>query len=136
LGQVLKVDKRVAIPLRQRHAKDYVLPGLALIGDAAHSIHPLAGQGVNLGFSDVQVLAEEIDRAVKRGLNIGDLSVLKRYQRRRKPENLATMAAMEGFKRLFAAQPLGVRLLRNMGMSKLNQVNLVKNQIVKLAMGL
>ena len=136
LGQVLRVDKRFAIPLRQRHAKDYILPRLALIGDAAHSIHPLAGQGVNLGFSDVQVLAEEIDRAVKRGVDIGDPSVLKRYQRRRKPENLATMAAMEGFKRLFSAEPLGVRLLRNMGMSKLNQVDLFKNQIMKLAMGL
>jgi len=136
LGQVLRVDKRFAIPLRQRHAKDYILPRLALIGDAAHSIHPLAGQGVNLGFSDVQVLAEEIDRAVKRGVDIGNPSVLKRYQRRRKPENLATMAAMEGFKRLFSAEPLGVRLLRNMGMSKLNQVDLFKNQIMKLAMGL
>jgi 2-octaprenylphenol hydroxylase len=136
LGQVLRIDKRFTIPLRQRHAKDYILPRLALLGDAAHSIHPLAGQGVNLGFSDVQVLAEEIDRAVKRGVDIGDPSVLKRYQRRRKPENLATMAAMEGFKRLFSAEPLGVRLLRNMGMSKLNQVDLFKNQIMKLAMGL
>ena len=136
LGQVLRIDKRFTIPLRQRHAKDYILPRLALLGDAAHSIHPLAGQGVNLGFSDVQVLAEEIDRAVKRGVDIGDPSVLKRYQRRRKPENLAAMAAMEGFKRLFSAEPLGVRLLRNMGMSKLNQVDLFKNQIMKLAMGL
>jgi len=84
----------------------------------------------------VLVLAEEIDRAVKRGLDLGDLSVLKRYQRRRKPENLAAMAAMEGFKRLFAAQPLAVRLLRNMGMSRLNQVAMVKNQLIKLAMGL
>lgn len=136
LGQVTGVHRRFAIPLRQRHAKDYVMPCLALIGDAAHSIHPLAGQGVNLGFADVQVLAEEIDRAVKRGLHLGDFSVLKRYQRRRKPENLAAMAAMEGFKRLFAAQPLGVRLLRNMGMSRLNQIGLIKNQIIKLAMGL
>ena len=136
LGQVLRVDKRFAIPLRQRHAKDYVMHRLALIGDSAHSIHPLAGQGVNLGFADVLVLAEEIDRAVNRGLDLGDLSVLKRYQRRRKPENLAAMAAMEGFKRLFAAQPLAVRLLRNMGMSRLNQVAMVKNQLIKLAMGL
>ncbi|MDA8786335.1 UbiH/UbiF/VisC/COQ6 family ubiquinone biosynthesis hydroxylase [Porticoccaceae bacterium] len=136
LGQVLEVDKRFAIPLRQRHAKDYVIHRLALIGDAAHSIHPLAGQGVNLGFADVQVLAEEIGRAVERGLDLGDLSVLKRYQRRRKPENLATMAAMEGFKRLFAADPLAVRLLRNIGMSTLNQISPVKNQLMKAAMGL
>jgi len=136
LGDVHEVEKRFAIPLRQRHAKDYVIPRVALIGDAAHSIHPLAGQGVNLGFADIEVLAEEIARGANREIDLGDLSVLKRYQRRRKPENLATMAAMEGFKRLFAAQPPAVRLLRNMGMSTLNELTPVKNQLIKIAMGL
>lgn len=136
LGQVRSVEKRFAIPLRQRHAVDYVAHRVALIGDAAHTIHPLAGQGVNLGFADVQVLVEEIVRALERGVDVGDLSTLRRYQRRRKPDNLATMAAMEGFKRLFAADQLPVRLLRNMGMSKLNDFTAVKNQLIKLAMGL
>ncbi|MDG1166147.1 MAG: UbiH/UbiF/VisC/COQ6 family ubiquinone biosynthesis hydroxylase [Porticoccaceae bacterium] len=136
LGQVVEVEQRFSIPLRQRHAKDYVIPRVVLVGDAAHSIHPLAGQGANLGFSDIDVLAEEIARAVERDIDLGDLSVLKRYQRRRKPENLATMAAMEGFKRLFAADPPAVRLLRNMGMSTLNEISPVKNQLIKIAMGL
>ena len=127
--------ERYAIPLRQRHATDYVAHRVALVGDAAHSIHPLAGQGVNLGFADVEVLVEEIGRAVERGVDIGDMATLGRYQRRRKPENLATMAAMEGFKRLFSADQLPLRMLRNLGMSKLNQHSFAKNEIIKRAMG-
>jgi len=136
LGSVLAVDKRFAVPLRQRHAKNYVLPRVALVGDAAHTIHPLAGQGVNLGFSDVEALVDEIGRAIERGNDIGDISTLNRYQRRRKPHNLAAMAVMEGFKRLFSADQLGLRLLRNMGMSGLNRLAPLKNEIIKKAMGL
>ncbi|MDA8782600.1 UbiH/UbiF/VisC/COQ6 family ubiquinone biosynthesis hydroxylase [Porticoccaceae bacterium] len=136
LGQVLSVDQRHSIGLHQRHATDYATHRVALLGDAAHSIHPLAGQGVNLGFADVAVLVDEIDRAVARRLDLGDMTVLGRYQRRRKPDNLATMAAMEGFKRLFAADNLPLRLLRNMGMSQLNEMSPVKNEIIKRAMGL
>ena len=136
LGAVLAVDKRFAVPLRQRHAKNYVLPRVALVGDAAHTIHPLAGQGVNLGFSDVEALVDEIGRAIERGNDIGDISTLNRYQRRRKPHNLAAMAVMEGFKRLFSADQLGLRLLRNMGMSGLNRLAPLKNEIIKKAMGL
>lgn len=136
LGQVLKIEKRHLIPLRQSHATDYVMPRVALIGDAAHSIHPLAGQGANLGFSDAQVLAEQIAKAFARDLDLGDISVLKPYQRQRKPENLATMAAMEGFKRLFGAQNSTLRLLRNYGLSGINRVGAIKNKLIKQAMGL
>jgi len=136
LGQVLKIEKRHLIPLRQSHAPDYVMPRVALIGDAAHSIHPLAGQGANLGFSDAQVLAEEIAKAFARDLDLGDVSVLKPYQRRRKPENLATMAAMEGFKRLFGSQNSTLRLLRNYGLSAINGLGAIKNKLIKQAMGL
>jgi 2-octaprenylphenol hydroxylase len=136
LGQVLKIEKRHLIPLRQSHATDYVMPRVALIGDAAHSIHPLAGQGANLGFSDSQVLAEEIAKAFARDLDLGDVSVLKPYQRRRKPENLATMAAMEGFKRLFGSQNSTLRLLRNYGLSAINGLGAIKNKLIKQAMGL
>jgi len=69
-------------------------------------------------------------------VDIGDISVLRRYQRRRKPDNLATMAAMEGFKRLFAADQLPLRLLRNLGMSTLNQQAAIKNALIKRAMGI
>ena len=106
------------------------------MGDAAHSIHPLAGQGANLGFSDALVLAEEIASAYKRQLDLGDLSLLKRYQRRRKPENLAAMVAMEGFKRLFGAQNSTLRLVRNYGLSAINGLGAIKNNLIKQAMGL
>lgn len=96
LGKVTSVSRRYKFPLRQNHAVDYVLPRVALVGDAAHTIHPLAGQGVNLGFADVAALADEVIRARGRNIDVGDESILKRYQRRRKPENLATMGVMEG----------------------------------------
>ena len=136
LGEVLHTDKRHTFPLRQSHAIDYVMPRVALVGDAAHSIHPLAGQGVNLGFADAQVLVEELTRARDRAVDLGDLAVLKRYQRRRKPDNLAAMATIEGFKRLFGAENLGLRLMRNYGMSAVNQFTSLKNQLIKKAMGL
>ncbi|PMZ36720.1 2-octaprenyl-3-methyl-6-methoxy-1,4-benzoquinol hydroxylase, partial [Pseudomonas sp. GW247-3R2A] len=89
LGTVLSADPRLCVPLRQRHAKRYVAEGLALIGDAAHTIHPLAGQGVNLGFLDAAVLAEVLLQAAERGERLADVKVLSRYERRRMPHNLA-----------------------------------------------
>ncbi|MGS2723612.1 UbiH/UbiF/VisC/COQ6 family ubiquinone biosynthesis hydroxylase [Porticoccus sp. GXU_MW_L64] len=136
LGNVESLSKRFCFPLHQRHASDYVQPGIALLGDAAHTIHPLAGQGVNLGFKDVIALVDELQRARLRGLPLGELSLLGRYQRQRKPDNLATMLAMKGFKELFASDNLGVRLLRNQGMSLVNRMGLVKQQLVRQAMGL
>lgn len=136
LGDVVTVDKRYCIPLWQRHAVDYVLPGVALMGDAAHTIHPLAGQGVNLGFQDVLALAEEVEHSLSRGLSPGELTGLKRYQRRRKPHNLGMMAAMEGFKRLFESPAPPLRLLRNDGMKLANNLGPLKNQLVRQAMGL
>lgn len=136
VGEILSVDKRYMIPLRQRHAKDYVVERVALLGDAAHTIHPLAGQGVNLGFADVKALVDTLCAEAKRGNDLGSLLCLGKYQRLRKPENLATMAAMEGFKRLFAADNVAVRLLRNMGLGKVNQIKPLKNEIIKQVMGL
>lgn len=136
LGPVVQVDRRYCLPLRQRHATDYVRPGVALIGDAAHTIHPLAGQGVNLGFQDVEVLCAEVLRARGRGVAAGHATVLQRYQRRRKADNLAMMAAMEAFKRLFAADGASLRLLRNQGMSLFNDLPPLKRAVMRRAMGL
>jgi 2-octaprenylphenol hydroxylase len=136
LGKVIATDKRYSIPLRQRHATDYVVERVALLGDSAHTIHPLAGQGVNLGFADVAALVETLSVAAKRGNDLGSLMTLNKYQRQRKPENLAMMAAMEGFKRLFAADNLAVRLLRNMGLSQVDRLKPVNNEIIKRVMGL
>jgi 2-octaprenylphenol hydroxylase len=135
LGAVTDCDARHAFPLRQRHAIDYVLPGAALVGDAAHTIHPLAGQGINLGLADVEVLAEELARSLDRGLDPGRLDVLKRYQRRRKGDNLAMMAAMDGFKRLFEQDAPPLRWLRNSGMRGVARMPAVKRRIIRQAMG-
>jgi len=136
LGEILQVDPRLCIPLRQRHAKRYAEPGLVLVGDAAHSIHPLAGQGVNLGFLDVAVLAEVLLHAHARGELLSDIKVLSRYERRRMPHNLAMMAAMEGFQRLFQADPLAVRWLRNSGLNWVDDLPEAKALFVRQALGL
>lgn len=135
LGKVTACAPRKAFPLRQRHAVDYVLPGVALVGDAAHTIHPLAGQGINLGLADVQVLAEELNTAFVRGLGPGRMDVLRRYQRRRKGDNLAMMAAMDGFKRLFEQDAPPLRWLRNTGMRTVAGLPMVKRRIIRQAMG-
>lgn len=136
LGKVINASARFSFPLRQRHAIDYVQEGVVLIADAAHTIHPLAGQGINIGLQDTMVLAEELLRASQLGQRIGELRVLSRYQRRRKGENLLMMGAMEGFKRLFEQQSLLVRWVRNRGMQQVSRHNLLKKQLIRQAMGL
>ena len=136
LGKITKVEKRSSFSLKQRHAIDYVMPGIALIGDAAHTIHPLAGQGVNLGIQDAIALVNEIENALYRKLSPGNFLALRRYQRSRKPHNLGMMAVMEGLKRLFEDQHLPMRLLRNDGMRLINKLGFIKNKIVKEAMGI
>lgn len=136
LGEVLGADPRLCIPLRQRHAKRYVEEGLALIGDAAHTIHPLAGQGVNLGFLDAAVLAEVLLHANTRGERLADERVLGRFERRRMPHNLAMMAAMEGFERLFQADPMPLRWLRNSGLKWVDGLPEAKALFVRQALGL
>ena len=136
LGTVLSADPRLCVPLRQRHAKRYVAEGLALIGDAAHTIHPLAGQGVNLGFLDAAVLAEVLLHAATRGERLADVRVLSRFERRRMPHNLALMAAMEGLERLFQADPLPLRWLRNTGLKWVDNLPEAKAMFVRQALGL
>lgn len=135
LGAVHACARRFAFPLRQRHAVDYVQPGVALVADAAHTIHPLAGQGINLGLQDVGVLAEEILAGRERGVGPGQLDLLRRYQRRRKGENLLMMAAMDGFKVLFEQEALPLRWLRNAGMRGVGQLGPLKQQLMRHAMG-
>lgn len=134
LGAVEWTDRRVMVPLRQRHARDYFRDNVVLIGDAAHTIHPLAGQGVNLGFADAGALAGELARACRAGRPLADPVVLGRYQRRRKGRNLGMMWAMEGFRRLFADQPPPARWLRNASMKGLDRLAPVKNLIARRAM--
>lgn len=136
LGAVLHADRRFSVPLRQRHAKRYVDQGIALLGDAAHVIHPLAGQGVNLGFLDVAELAGALLRACERGENPASLQVLSRYERRRMPHNLAMMAAMQGFQDLFQTDALPLRWLRNFGLHQVDSMDEAKAIFVRQALGL
>ena len=135
LGPVEACDQRHAIPLYQRHARHYVQPGVALVGDAAHSIHPLAGQGVNLGLKDVAALAGQLTRGLERGLPLSEPSLLRRYQRDRLGDNLAMMALMESFKHLFGSRSAEWIWLRNEGLRRVNALPLVKNTLARKAMG-
>ncbi|WP_108126046.1 UbiH/UbiF/VisC/COQ6 family ubiquinone biosynthesis hydroxylase [Saccharospirillum mangrovi] len=133
LGEIEHSDRRFRFPLAQMHSVDYIQDRLVLLGDAAHAIHPLAGQGVNLGFRDAEVLAQEWGRAKRLQLSCGDSAVLRRFQRRRQTHNLTTMAAMEGFKRLFGSpHPLAV-LARNLGMQGLASQRWAKRAIIEAA---
>lgn len=135
LGKLEWADQRLTFPLRERRVRHPAREGAVLIGDAAHTIHPLAGQGVNLGFNDAIVLAEEIGRALERKLPLWHEEVLRRYERRRGEQTAMMMATMRGFQQLFAADLLPVRYLRNAGMNLLNRLPPVKQQIMRLASG-
>ena len=136
LGRIEEIDTRECFPLWQRHTTDYVQDNIALIGDAAHTIHPLAGQGVNLGFADVNVLTEVITEALNKEENFASHQVLSRYQRKRKGKNLAMMAAMEGFKRLFESEDLLLLWLRNNGLNMTDKASIIKQQLMRQAMGI
>lgn len=132
LGKITKVGNRAAFPLRGSQAKPYVLERIALVGDAAHTIHPLAGQGVNLGIKDVVELAKQLNDVA----DVGRLKILRRYERARRGDNLLTMRAMEGFRLLFGHSATPVKSIRNLGMNLFNQVPQIKNEVIKKAMGL
>lgn len=135
LGQIKKISKRYSFPLRMRHAKNYVQPSLALIGDAAHTIHPLAGQGVNLGLLDAASLSEVIIEAVKKNKNYSSSSVLRRYERWRKSDNVAMLAGVEVLKRLFANNNPSMKRVRGVGLAMTNRVPLLKNFFTQYALG-
>ncbi len=136
LGRVELESPRAAFPLRRQHARQYVRPHLALIGDAAHAVHPLAGQGVNLGFLDVAELAQVVDWAQSRGRGLGALGTLRRYERARRGGNLAMLTAMDGFKRLFSNRVLPVAALRSLGLTATDRLMPVKRLFMREALGL
>ncbi|WP_263080738.1 FAD-dependent monooxygenase [Endozoicomonas sp. Mp262] len=135
LGTVIHADPRFRYPLCQRHAQQYYQNPVVLAGDAAHTIHPLAGQGVNLGLMDVAVLTEELLRAKRRQDDIAGSHILGRYQRRRKGHNMTMMGAMSGFQNLFATDDIAVRWLRNTGLKAFNKLPLIKDLLIRQAIG-
>lgn len=136
LGKILACGERTLFPLLRQYAEHTVAPGVALVGDAAHVIHPLAGQGVNLGFKDVRELAAVLIAAQQAGQDIASQPVLRRYERARKGDNMATMLAMDGFKHLFGSELAPVRWLRNAGLNFFDAAAPLKNKLIRLAMGL
>jgi 2-octaprenylphenol hydroxylase len=135
LGALTVAGPRGAFPLVARHAEKYVLPGIALIGDAAHAVHPLAGQGANLGLQDAAVLAQVINTALAKDECPGDRPVLRRYERARKGENAQMMHLMTGLNRLFATDSTLVRELRVIGMRLFNNSGPLRDRAVKVALG-
>ena len=135
LGELEVAGPRGAFPLCARHAEQYVMPGVALIGDAAHAVHPLAGQGANLGLQDAAMLAIVIDEALGNGENPADRPVLRRYERARKGENATMLHFMTGLNRLFATDSALVRELRATGMRLFNYSGPIRDHAVKVALG-
>ena len=121
--------------LSNHHFENYISGSLVLIGDAAHSIHPLAGQGINLGFADADAFCEEIIKAYQSKINFDKNLVLKKYEIRRKDMNLLMLKSMDFFVDLFRSDNLYIRLLRNIGLSSVNKTNFIKRFFINHASG-
>lgn len=135
LGDLTVAGARGAFPLQARHAHEYVVAGAALIGDAAHAVHPLAGQGANLGLQDSACLASVIDDALRQGEHPGDRPVLRRFERSRKGANATMLHFMTGLNGLFATDSALVGELRAIGMRLFNQSGPFREHAVKVALG-
>lgn len=136
LGKIVTSSERVAFPLQSRHVLNYVQPRLALVGDAAHTILPLAGQGLNLGLLDVAALSEVILTAHAQNQDFGRYQELRRYERWRKSDNLAMLKIMDGFKYLFGSSSIPLTWTRNVGLSLVDVATPLKQTIMRQAMGL
>ena len=135
LGELDVRGPRGSFPLSARHAEQYVLPGIALIGDAAHAVHPLAGQGANLGLQDAAALARVVLEALAGSEYPADRPVLRRYERERKGANATMLHFMTVLNRLFATELAPIRLLRTSGMRLFNHAGPLREYMVNVALG-
>ena len=126
---------RFRYPLSLLTAKRYTAPRLALVGEAAHAIHPIAGQGLNLGLRDVALLAELVVDAARLGLDIGAPRLLETYEQRRRGDNFRLIAATDGLNRLFSNDLPPVRVLRDAGLQAVGQLPALKRFFMLTADG-
>ena len=130
------ITNRGSFPLTRRHAQQYYNGRVVLLGDAAHTINPLAGQGVNIGFKDVNVLCELIRSAVIEGEAWDSEALLKQYQRSRKPDNLLMQTSMDLFYSVFSNNSAPAKVLRNLGLAVAQRAGPLKRQALRYAIGL
>ena len=137
LGLEIEIDSEILnFKLSNHHFKNYIKDSVVLIGDAAHSIHPLAGQGINLGLADADIFCEEVINAYNKGYEINNKAVLKKYEIKRKGMNLLMLKSMDFFVDFFSSKNLYVMLLRNFGLSSVNKTKFLKAFFMKHASGL
>jgi 2-octaprenyl-3-methyl-6-methoxy-1,4-benzoquinol hydroxylase len=136
LGKIKQVLGVASFPLKRQHAQQYVKAGVALVGDAAHMINPLAGQGVNIGLLDAAALAEVLVEANEKGENISEIAVLQRYEKMRRNENLRMMTVMDAFYRIFSNKILPMKFFRNLGLGLAERISPLKSKVMRMAIGL
>lgn len=135
LGRILRVSERIAFPLQFMHARRLITDRIALVGDAAHVVHPLAGQGVNMGMLDIAELTHCLEQARANNNDLGGIKTLRRYERARRTENWMLGLSLDGIKRLFAAQSLPLVALRSSGLRLVDQWQPLKHFFMNRAMG-
>jgi len=136
LGAIEPIGRRWSYPLTAMHATRYVATRLALVGDAAHGMHPIAGQGLNIGFRDVASLSRLVGEAHARGQDVGDPALLARYQAERRPDALMMIGATHVLEKLFGNDIGPVRLARRLGIAAVDRIGPLKRLFARQAMGL
>ena len=136
LGEIKQVLGKASFPLKRQHAQQYVKLGVALVGDAAHMINPLAGQGVNIGLLDAAALAEVLIEANAKGEDLADFLVLQRYEKMRRNDNLRMMTVMDAFYRVFSNEIPPLKFFRNLGLGLAERIIPAKKKVTRMAIGL
>ncbi len=136
LGEIKQVLGKASFPLKRQHAQQYVKQGVVLVGDAAHMINPLAGQGVNIGLLDAAAIAEVLIEANIKGEDIADVSILQRYEKMRRNDNLRMMTVMDAFYRVFSNEIPALKFFRNLGLGLAERISPAKKKVTRMAIGL